>query len=398
MGIFHMQLESIMVLVGIMLLASVFANRISDFLGIPGLLLFIGIGMLAGNDGIGGVQFYNAGATNQFGMVALSFILFSGGMDTRWDSVRPVLLRGTILATVGVVLTALFLFMSVYYILGMPFEVSLLLSVIVSSTDAPAVFMIMKNQKHRLRGHLRPLLEFESGSNDPMAVLLSVMAVRLLETDRVEWFEVFIMFMMQLGLGVLLGIAFGKTAVYILRKYCIGNFGLYPVFGIAIMLLCFGSTQLFGGSGFLAVYICGMVLRNSVFLYRRNLIKFHDSIAWIMQIFIFLLLGLLVNPNELPGVFPISVGCAAFMIFVARPLAVYLCLIKSEYTFKEKFFISWAGLKGAVPIILATYPLMIGFPNSQFLFNLIFFLVLISVLLQGKLLNFWADKLDLYQK
>jgi len=392
-----MQLESLMVLVGIMLLASVFANRLSVILGIPGLLLFICIGMLAGNDGIGAIQFYNSEATNQFGMIALAFILFSGGLDTRWESVRPVLFRGTLLATAGVMLTALFLFVCAYYVLAMPLEAALLLSVIVSSTDAPAVFMIMKNQRYPLRGSLRPLLEFESGSNDPMAVLLSIMAMRLLETDQVAWPEVFKIFSMQLGIGVFMGIGVGKVAVYILRRYCIGNFGLYTVFGIAVVLLGFGFTQLLGGSGFLAVYICGIVLRNSPFLYRRSLIRFHDSVAWIMQIFIFLLLGLLVNPNELPGVFPVSVGCAFSMIFIARPLAVYICLIRSKYNFKEKFFISWAGLKGAVPIILATYPLMMGFPNAQFLFNLIFFLVLISVLLQGKLLNFWAEKLNLYK-
>lgn len=393
-----MELEALLVLVGGMMMASIFANRLSDILGIPGLLLFIGIGMLAGNDGIVGIRFSNAEATNQFCLAALAFILFAGGMETRWSDVRPIVLRGSILATLGVILTAFFLFVTTYYILQLSFEVALLLSVIVSSTDAPAVFMIMKNQPQQLHGNLRSLLEFESGSNDPMAVLLSVMAVRILQSSHLHWYSVAEMLILQLGLGVIMGLLFGKASAWVLKKYRMGNFGLYTVFGVALVLLCFGLTQMIRGSGFLAVYICGMVLRNSVFLYRQNLVEFHDSIAWIMQIFIFLLLGIFVNPGALPAVLPISLGCAFFLIFVARPLAVYLCLWGSSFSGKEKFFISWAGLKGAVPIILATYPLMMGFPNSQFLFNLIFFLVIISVLLQGKLLSFWARKLHLYEK
>ncbi len=389
-----MQIEALMAVAGALLLVSVFANRISTFLGIPGLLVFIAVGMLAGSDGIGQIQFYNAKITNDIGTIALAFILFAGGLDMRWKDVRPVLFRGSLLATLGVVLTALFLFAAAYGILRFDLAVALLLSVIVSSTDAPAV-MIMRTQKTRLRGSLRPLLEFESGSNDPMAVLLSLGALAFLQNSSFDAAALLKMFGLQLALGLALGFVLGKLALVLLQKVCICYFGLYTVFGVGLVLLLFGLVQLLGGNGFLAVYVSGIVVGNSPFIYRRNLIRFHDSLSWIMQVGMFLLLGLLVNPHELLSVMPAGLAAAFFLIFTARPAAVFICLYRSGFGFREKLFISWAGLKGAVPIILATYPLMIGFPDSQFLFNLIFFLVISSVLLQGKTLAWLAVRLRL---
>ncbi len=390
------QIEIVMVIAGVLLLISVFANRLSGFLGIPGLLIFIGIGMLAGSDGIGRIQFYDARVTNHIGTVALIFILFAGGLDIRWRDVRPVLKSGALLATVGVVLTGLFLFLSARFILGMELPVALLLGAIVSSTDAPAVFMIMRTQKGRLRDGLRPLLEFESGSNDPMAVLLSLGALTFLQNSSVEAGYLLKMFAAELVGGFACGYVFGRLAAAVLKKVCICYFGLYTVFGVGLVFLLFGLTQLIGGNGFLAVYVCGIVLGNRPFMYRRNLIRFHDSLSWIAQVGMFLLLGLLVNPRELPSVMPAGLLAAFFLIFVSRPAAVFICLWRSRFNFREKLFISWAGLKGAVPIILATYPLMIGFPDSQYLFNLIFFLVISSVLLQGKTLPYLATGFDLY--
>lgn len=392
------QIETLMAVAGALLLVSVFANRISTFLGIPGLLIFIAIGMLAGSDGIVRIQFYDARMTNHIGTVALAFILFAGGLDTRWNDVRSVLKSGSLLATLGVVLTALFLFLPAYYILRLELPVALLLSVIVSSTDAPAVFMIMRTQKAKLRDGLRPLLEFESGSNDPMAVLLSLGALTYLQNDAFEMSELIKMFILQLALGFAAGYGLGRLAAVLLEKICICYFGLYTVFGVGFVLLAFGVTQLIGGSGFLAVYIAGIILGNRPFMYRRNLIRFHDSLAWIAQVGMFLLLGLLVNPHELPSIMPMGLLAAFFLIFVSRPAAVFICLWRSHFSLKEKLFIGWAGLKGAVPIILATYPLMIGFPDSQYLFNLIFFLVISSVLLQGKTLPELSARLGLYQK
>ena len=305
------------------------------------------------------------------------------------------LFGGCVRAAVGVVLTALFLFGAAYGILRFDLAVALLLSVIVSSTDAPAVFMIMRTQKTRLRGSLRPLLEFESGSNDPMAVLLSLGALAFLQNSAFDAAALLKMFGLQLALGLALGFVLGKLALVLLQKVCICYFGLYTVFGVGLVLLLFGLVQLLGGNGFLAVYVSGIVVGNSPFIYRRNLIRFHDSLSWIMQVGMFLLLGLLVNPHELLSVMPAGLAAAFFLIFTARPAAVFICLYRSGFGFREKLFISWAGLKGAVPIILATYPLMIGFPDSQFLFNLIFFLVISSVLLQGKTLAWLAVRLRL---
>lgn len=381
-----MSLDLLMGIAGFLLILSVFANRISDRFGIPGLLLFVGIGMLAGSDGVGKIQFYDAKLANYIGTVALSFILFSGGLETKWSEVRPIVARGSILSTLGVFLTALFLFLSSYYILHLNFEVSLLLSVIVSSTDAPAVFAVMRSHSLPLSNGLKPILEFESGSNDPMAVLLSMGAVSILSTPDFNLVSMLDDFILQMVIGLAMGLLIGKITGAFFKRFCLCYMGLYPVFGVGITLVTFSLTQLLHGNGFLAVYTCGIVLGNTAFMYRRHLIRFQDSLAWIMQISMFLILGLLVNPHEFDGIMLISFACSLFLMFVARPLAVFLCLIKSGFSTKEKIFISWAGLKGAVPIILATYPLMIKFPNSQFLFNLIFFLVLISVLFQGKTL------------
>lgn len=393
-----MTLDVLMGISGLLLLLCVFANRISDRFGIPALLLFLAMGMLAGSDGIGGIQFYDAKLSNYTGTVALSFILFSGGMETHWSEVRPIIGRGSILSTLGVFLTALFLYIGSYYVLRLPFEVSLLLSVIVSSTDAPAVFAIMRSQKSELQPGLKPILEFESGSNDPMAVLLSMGAITLLSNPHFDIGEILQIFFWQMLLGLAVGVLAGKLAGYILKRWSLIYAGLYPVFGIGLVLLTFSVTQLIKGNGFLSVYICGIVLGNTGFMYRRQLIRFQDSLAWIMQIGMFLILGLLVNPHELGSVMVTSLGCAVILMFIARPLAVFLCLIHSNFNFREKIFISWAGLKGAVPIILATYPMMIKFPNSQFLFNLIFFLVIISVLFQGKTLPLLAKWLKLYKE
>ncbi len=383
---------------GILLLFCVFANRLTDRYGIPALLIFLGLGMLSGSDGVGQIQFYDAKLANHIGTTALIFIIFTGGMETRWSDARKIIVRGSVLATAGVILTALFLYLCTHYILRLPHEIALLLSVIVSSTDAPAVFSALRSQKQELQTTLKPLLEFESGSNDPMAIVLSIGVTQLLSDSGFSGGELFFNFIFQMILGTFFGILAGKTAAYILSKFKLDYIGLYPVFGVGLAMVTYSLTQVAWGNGFLAVYLCGIILGNAGFRHRRHLIRFHDSLSWMMQIGMFLILGLLVNPSELGNVFGISFGCAVFLMFIARPLAVFICLHKSTYTTKEKIFISWAGLKGAVPIILATYPLISNFPNSQFLFNAIFVIVIISVLIQGQTLSFVAKKLNLYKK
>lgn len=382
-----MSLDLLLGIAGLLLLLCVFANKISDKFGIPSLLLFLGMGMLAGSDGVGGIQFYDAKLSNYIGTVALAFILFSGGLDTQWRSVRPIIARGTILSTCGVFLTAVFLYLLAYYVIRLPFEISLLLSVIVSSTDAPAVFSVLRSKGLRLQNErLKSVLEFESGSNDPMAVLLSMGAISMLSSPDFSLTGMLEGFFWQMCLGIIMGLIFGRLAAFVLERWSFVYQGLYPVFGVGVVFLIFSATQMLRGNGFLAIYLAGIVIGNTPYMYRRQFIRFQDSLAWIMQISMFLILGLLVNPHELVSVLPVSFAASLALMFIARPLAVFLCLFRSEFSCREKLLISWAGLKGSVPIILATYPLMVRFPNSQFLFNLIFFLVIISVLAQGNTL------------
>lgn len=390
-----MSIEIYLGVAGFLLILCVFANKISDRFGIPALLLFLCMGMLAGSDGVGRIHFQDAKLTNYIGTVALIFILFTGGLETIWSNVKPIIARGSLLSTLGVFLTAAFLFLFAYYVAHIPFNIALLLSVIVSSTDAPAVFSIMRANNMKIKPRLRSTLEFESGSNDPMAVFLSMGALALITTSHISIPHFSIVFLQQMVFGTLLGLSFGKLFAYILKRWCLSYAGLYPVYGIGVVFLTFSLTQLFKGNGYLAVYLCGIMMGNTPFLYRRHFIRFNDSLGWIMQISMFLILGLLVNPHELGSVMPMGFACTLFLMFIARPLAVFICLFKSEYTYKEQLLISWAGLKGAVPIILATYPLMQKIPDSQYLFNLIFFLVIISVLLQGKTLPLFAKVLKL---
>ena len=391
-----MSLEALLAISGFLLMLCVFTNKITDNFGIPSLLLFLGLGMLAGSDGPGGIEFNNSRLTNYIGTVALAFILFSGGLGTRWQQVRPILARGSLLSTLGVLLTAVFMYFFSYYILRQSFEISLLLSVIISSTDAPAVFSILRSHNLSVPGRLKAILEFESGSNDPMAVFLSMGAMAVISSG--EWNLIGLTgdFLLQMFLGTALGMLSGYLASKTLRRWMFSYQGLYPVFGVALVLLTYSLTQMLGGNGFLAVYLCGIIMGNTGYMYRRHFIRFQESLVWIMQISMFLILGLLVFPHELSSVMPVSLACTLFLIIIARPLAVFICLYRSGFSLPEQIFISWAGFKGAVPIILATYPLIYGFQNSQFLFNIIFFLVIISVLLQAQSLSFLAKRLHLH--
>lgn len=391
-----MKLEILMALGGFLLLMCVFANRISSKLGIPSLLVFLAVGMIAGSDGAG-IQFYSAKLSNYIGSFALAFILFSGGLETNWSSIKGVLERGTLLATGGVALTAALMFFLSYYLLGMPFSIALLLSVILSSTDAPAVFNILRTNGLYLNNpKLKSLLEYESGSNDPMAVILSVGAITFLTAgDQFSVSHLLAMLVLQMGLGVVLGYGLGVGALAVLKNFSFVYQGLYPVFGVSVVCLIFSLTQLVGGSGYLAIYIAGIVLGNASYPYKNPFVQFQSALSWVMQILMFLTLGLFVNPTELGEVSGTALSATVCLVMIARPLAVFLCLIKSGYSRAEKLFVSWAGLKGAVPIILATYPLMSGIEGAQHLFNVIFFLVIVSVLLQGQTLASLARFLDL---
>lgn len=392
-----LSVENILLIGALLLLASILASKTSGRLGVPSLLLFMGVGMAAGSDGLHiidiGLKY--AGVAQFLGIVALAFILFSGGMDTRMESVRPVLLRGLSLSTVGVLLTAAIVGLSVPFFTVLNWKEGLLLGAIISSTDAAAVFTILRSRGMGLKGNLRQTLELESGSNDPMAFFLTTAMLTLItDTSSSPWMMV-PMFFLQMGIGAAMGWGMGVVAIRTINSIKLDFEGLYPVLLFAIVLLTFAATDALGGNGFLAVYIAGMVLGNDDFIHKRSLVRFYDGQAWLMQIVMFLTLGLLVNPRDILPVMGVGVGVALVLIFVARPVAVFIALLPFRVNRSRKAMISWVGLRGAVPIIFATYPLVAGLEQAPLIFNIVFFTVIISVVLQGTTLPLMARWLDL---
>lgn len=365
------------------LLVGVLASKASGRLGVPALLLFLVVGMLAGSEGIGGIHFDNASIAQSLGVVALVFILYSGGLDTDWQAVRPVLPQGFTLATLGVFLTALLVGLFATYVLDFPLYASLLLGSIVSSTDAAAVFSVLRSKGVGLQGYLRPLLELESGSNDPMAIFLTTAFIGLMVSPGTSILQLFPSFLQQMIVGALAGFVLGKGMVFIINRLNLEYEGLYTVLSLGLVLLVYTLPLLVGGNGFLAVYLAGLVVGNSTVLHRRSLMRFHDGVAWLMQITMFLTLGLLVFPTRLLAVTGQGLLLSAVLILVARPISVFLSLIPFRMPVAEKALISWVGLRGAVPIVLATFPLLAGVEQADIIFNLVFFIVLTSVLLQG---------------
>jgi potassium/hydrogen antiporter len=380
------QTSVVLLVAGVLVFASVLASRLSDRVGIPALVFFLGLGMLAGSDGPGGIDFENAALANLVGTIALAYILFSGGLDTDWRLIRPVAARGIALSTIGVVVTAGLVAVFVWLVLGLPLLVGLLIGSIVSSTDAAAVFSVLRGRGVGLKGNLKPLLELESGSNDPMAVFLTVMSTKLLTLPSFGAIELVVDLLLNMTLGAAVGIAVGRFAGWLFNRIRLDYEGLYPVLSSSLVLLAFGGAEALKGNGFLAVYLCGLLLNGTTFAHKRATIKFHDGVAWQMQIVLFLVLGLLVFPSQLPPVAGSGLFIAAFLMFIARPLAVAVALIGSSLDWRQRVLVAWTGLRGAVPIVLATYPLLAGFSQSDLVFDLVFFVVLTSVLVQGTLL------------
>jgi len=376
----------LLLVTGLLVLASILASRVSDYLGIPALVVFLCIGMFAGSDGPGGIQFDNAQAANLVGTVALAFILFSGGLDTNWRIIRPVLGRGAILSTLGVALTAGLVGLFAWAVLGLSLLTGLLLGAIVSSTDAAAVFSVLRGRGVGLRGQLKPLLELESGSNDPMAVFLTLGITQWLTVPEFGPVQLIPAFLINMVLGIVAGLGTGKLASLLFNRIRLDYEGLYPVLSLSTVLLTFGAAEAVGGNGFLAVYLCGILLNATDFAHKRSVAKFHDGIAWLMQIVMFLVLGLLVFPSQMPAIAPQGLAVAFFLMLVARPVAVAIGLWRSRFDWRERVLVAWTGLRGAVPIVLATFPLMAGYENSIFVFDVVFFTVLTSVLVQGTLL------------
>lgn len=376
-------IEYILLIASILILVSISITRFSENLGVPTLLLFLAIGMLAGSEGPGGITFDDPNLAQSTGIIALAVILFAGGLETKWRQVRPVLWQATSLATLGVFITALAVGIFAVYVLGFSLLHGLLLGAIISSTDAAAVFAVLRSRNVSLRGNLRPLLELESGSNDPMAVFLTIGLIRLITVPETSLFSIVTLFLFQMGLGAIIGYGMGKVMVLMLNRLRLSYEGMYPVFSLAFTALIYGATASLGGSGFLAVYISGITVGHSEFVHKRSLLRFFDGLAWLSQIAMFITLGLLVYPTQILTVLGTGLLVSGFLMIVARPLSVFLSLGISRLSRKEKIFASWVGLRGAVPIVLATFPLIAGLPDADLMFNLVFFIVLTSTLLQG---------------
>ncbi|MEW5929819.1 MAG: potassium/proton antiporter [Gemmatimonadota bacterium] len=376
-------IDRILLVGALLLLVGVVSSRFSARLGLPVLVLFVAVGMLAGSEGIGGIFFEDYELAHGFGTVALAVILFDGGLRTSFASIRPALAPALSLATVGVLLTALVTGAAASYVLGVPLPVGLLLGSIVGSTDAAAVFSVLRSGGLRLPPRLGGTLEVESGSNDPMAVFLTVGLLEVLLGRMEPGADLLLLFARQMVLGALVGLLVGKGAAHVVNRVEMGAAGLYPVFTAAAGLLAYGLAAVLGGSGFLAVYLAGIVLGNSRIVFRRGILLFHDGAAWLAQIGMFVLLGLLSFPSRLLQVAGPALLVAAVLIFVARPLAVAVSLLPFRFPPREVLFLSWAGLKGAVPIVLGIFPLLFGLPGADLLFNVVFFVVLVAATTQG---------------
>ncbi len=393
-----MSIEVTLLLASLLLLGSVLASKISSRLGIPVLLVFLVIGMVAGVDGPGGIVFDDAVLTQNLAIIALTVILFSGGLDTDWSRVRPVVREASMLATLGVGLTSGLVAVFARYFLGYEWMEGLLLGSIVGSTDAAAVFSVLKSRGISLKGGSDRILELESGSNDPMAVFLTVgMTAVLAVPGSISVVGFLGLFLQQMLLGGLFGLGLGWLGSGLVNRLRLEYDGLYPPFLLSWAMIAYAVPALVGGSGFLSVYLAGIVIANRPLVHRKSLTGFFDGLAWLMQISMFLVLGLLVFPSRLPPLFGSALALSAFLILVARPIAVFFSLLGTGRSVRQKGFIAWVGLRGAVPIILATYPVVAGLEVADEMFHLVFFVVLTSVLLQGTTLDSAARWLGLSQ-
>lgn len=398
----------------ILLISGVLFGKMSYRLGLPLLLVFLIVGMGFGVDGLG-LQFHNMYIAQFIGMIALCIILFSGGFDTKFKSIKPVIAPGVTLATAGVLITALVTGFFVWWLSGMSWTnihfallPSILLASTMSSTDSASVFGILGSQRIGLKQNLRPMLELESGSNDPMAYMLTIILIQALTTDTSLSVGLIIgQLFLQFTVGGVIGFIMGKVLPWLIDKYRKLNAkiseegddqasSMLSILTLAGAFLTFSIADDLNGNGYLAVYICGIMVGNSHAPMLRGISRFMSGMSWLSQIVVFLMLGLLVNPREMVDVAAVSILISLFMMFVGRPLSVMLCLLPfRKFTFKAKAFVSWVGLRGAVPIIFATYPVVADIEGASQIFNIVFFVTLVSLLVQGTTVIWTSKKLGL---
>ncbi|MDD2703120.1 MAG: potassium/proton antiporter [Candidatus Omnitrophica bacterium] len=378
-----MAFETILLWVAVLLFVSVISSKISDKFSVPVLLLFLAIGMLAGSESIGRIYFDNAHIARSLGIVALIFIIFSGGLDTNWKDSKSVVFPGILLSTIGVLLTAIITGFLAVYILKFSFFEAMLLGSIVSSTDAAAVFAVLRSRRISLKKPLMPLLELESASNDPMAIFLTLGFISLLTVKGAGLVSLVPRFVLDMGMGALTGVLMAGAIVFIVKRLSLDYEGLYPVITISLVLFTYVISVFLKGNGILAVYLAGLGLGHAEFPNKKFILKFHDGLAWISQIAMFVTLGLLVFPSHLVPLIGAGLLITLFLMVIARPVSVFLCLLPFKLSFPKKLMIAWVGLRGSVPIILATFPFTAGLPQADVYFNIVFFVVVTSVFIQG---------------
>ncbi len=402
-----MQVELFLLIISVLFFASILTDKIGSRFGVPALLLFLLVGMLFGSDGIG-FNFNNLPLAQAISTVALCVILFSGGMDTKFSDVRPVMGPGITLATVGVLLTALLTGVIIWALLGWTHSAlsvslltCLLMAATMSSTDSASVFSILRNQGIHLRHNLRPLLELESGSNDPVAYVLTTTLIGVVTAGSMPsiWSLLGIV-LLQIIIGAIAGLLLGKFMVWGINKVKISNESLYPILVFTACIFIFSLTYFIKGNSYLAVYLGGLVIGNSKIAHKRSTMGFFDGLGWLCQLGLFLMLGLLVNPHELKDALIPGLIVSVVMIFITRPLSVVLCMLPfgKKYTLKDMTFVSWVGLRGAVPITFAILCLSAGVPHANLLFNIVFMCTLISLIVQGTSLPAMARALHLSEK
>lgn len=388
-------IQVILLAIGVLLLAGVLLSKLSSFIGVPTLIVFLLLGLFFNGSALFTPSVESYTIIQDISVFALIIIMFSGGLDTDTRKMRPIASKGISLATVGVLITAIVTGLFIHYILGLDFILSFLIGSIISSTDAAAVFSIFRSDKIKLKENLSELLELESASNDPMAYILTTSFLYLMIHPTTSILGIVFIFFQSLILGAIFGFVSGKLSTKLVENVNLDVKGLYPVLLVALAVLTFAVPELIGGNGFLAVYIAGLLVGNAKPPYKSDELSFFDGLAWLMQVVMFLVLGLFISPSELIATAGVSLTVAAALILVSRPFAVFVSLIPFRVRLREKIFLSWTGIKGAVPIVFATYPLVAGIPEASMIFNVVFFITIISVVLQGGTIQYVARKLNL---
>jgi cell volume regulation protein A len=376
-----------MLVAGVLVLAGLISSKLSSRLGLPVLVLFLLVGMLAGSEGLGGIEFEDYRLAHAIGTVALAIILFDGGLSTSSAALRAAWKPASLLATAGVVVTAAITGTAASWILGISWWEGMLLGSIVGSTDASAVFAVLRWSGVGLPKKIAAVLEVESASNDPMAIFLTVGCIELLLGNVVFGPGLLWLFASQMVIGAVLGLAGGYATVALVNRIELRAVGMYPVLVTALCLLTYGATVHLSGSGFLAVYVAGIVIGNRVIMFQQGIRRFHDAMAWLSQVIMFVALGLLCFPSRLLEVSGQALLICLVLMFIARPAGVLLSVLPFRFDWRELSFMSWVGLKGAVPITLATFPMMFATPEHSLraglIFDVVFFIVVISAVIQG---------------